>query len=394
MTIKAFRNLKTPQLIFGPDTLSGLYKLALIRQAQSVLVITGGNSFRGTERYPKIIRNLGDNHRSVFEYSVTAEPSPDLIDMICHEFGDKYIGAVVAIGGGSALDSGKAVSAMLPVNDSVKKYLEGVGTAIHPGYKIPFIAIPTTSGTGSEATANAVLSSVGVDGYKKSLRHDNFVPDVAILDPTLTYSCPPDITAAAGLDAFTQLVEGYVSTKATPLTDALALEGIRAIGSNLVSACSDGSQDPGCRGSLSYGAFLSGIVLANAGLGLVHGFASAVGGLFGIPHGAVCGTLQGEVLKVNLEQLMQAGVDGQAALKKYAEVGAALTGTDPHDVVGSCQRFYDLLSGWITSLNIPCLGAYGLIESDLPAIVAQTENKNNPVTVTPDQMLRILKARL
>lgn len=394
MTIKPFRTLRMPQLIFGPDTLSTLPKLPLVRQAQVVLVVTGSASFCTTDRYAKLKLSLSDRQRTVQEAAVSGEPSPELIDSLCARLRDQYIGAVIAIGGGSALDTGKTLSAMLPIRDNVTRYLEGVGTDIHPGYKIPFIAVPTTAGTGSESTANAVISQVGPKGYKRSLRHENFVPDVALLDPTLSVTCPPEITAAAGLDALTQLMEGYVSTKATPLTDALALDGIRAIGGSLIPACTTEGNDLEHRGNLAYGAYLSGIVLANAGLGLVHGFASPIGGLYGVPHGMVCGTLQGEALRVNLKLLKAAGADGEEGLRKYARISSVLTGADHSDPAKACDRLLELITGWVDALNIPRLGAFGIIESDLDAVVVQTDVKNNPVPVTSELMMEILKNRL
>lgn len=394
MEMKAFKHLRMPQLIFGAEILGSLPKLAIVRQAQAILLVTGSASFCQSERYARLKNALGDSHRTVHETAVSSEPSPELIDSLCAKYRDQYIGAVIAIGGGSALDTGKALSAMLPVRDSVTRYLEGVGTELHPGYKIPFIAIPTTAGTGSEATSNAVLSRVGPSGFKRSLRHENFVPDIAILDPTLAVTCPPEITAAAGLDALTQLMEGYVSTKATPLTDALALEGIRAMGASLVPACTDQGNSLEHRGSLAYGAYLSGVVLANAGLGLVHGFAGPIGGLYGIPHGMVCGTLQGEVLRVNLQRLKEAGAAGVPWLQKYANVSAVLTGCDPSDVGTACVLLQERITGLLETLRIPPLGSYGIIDADLDAIVVQTDIKNNPVPVSKELLRDILVKRL
>lgn len=393
MEMKPFRHLRMPQLIFGPEALSSLPKHPLVRQAPVTLLVTGNASFRSTEKYSRLVSALGDSHRTVWEASVSGEPSPELIDALCAQHRDKYVGAVIAIGGGSVLDAGKALAAMLPVSASVTRYLEGVGTDTHPGYRIPLLAVPTTAGTGSEATANAVLSQVGPRGYKRSLRHEGFVPDVALLDPTLTLGCPPEVTAAAGLDALTQLLEGYVSTKATPLTDALALEGLRALGGSLMAVCTDEAQNVDRRGQMVYGAYLSGVVLANAGLGLVHGFAGPIGGLFGVPHGMVCGTLQGEVLRANLQLLRE--TDPQSdVLRKYATAGALLTGADPRDIPDACDRLLAQIEDWIDRLNIPRLGAFGLIESDLDAVVVQTDCKNNPVGVPEELLMQILRNRL
>ncbi len=239
---------------------------------------------------------------------------------------------VIAIGGGSVMDAGKAISAMVLQNDSVMAYLEGVGEGKqHNGLKVPMIAVATTSGTGSEATKNAVLSQVGENGFKKSLRHDNFVPNVAILDPELMVTCPQSVTVASGLDALTQLLGAYVSTKATPLTDALALSGIEHFKEGFMGVCSGLSKDTQMRGHMAYASLMSGIVLANAGLGIVHGFASSVGGYFDIPHGVVCGTLLGEAVKLNIQLMNQDKDRYNEALKKYAKVGSILTGSNEND---------------------------------------------------------------
>ena len=159
---------------------------------------------------------------------VNSEPSPELVDETVQKYSAEKIDVVVSIGGGSVIDAGKAISAMLNTSGSVREYLEVVGNKEHPGTKVPFIAVPTTSGTGSEATKNAVISKLGKDGFKRSLRHDNLVPDVALIDPELTLNCPPDITAAAGMDCFTQLAEAYLSGKSNDYTDALATRRLQS----------------------------------------------------------------------------------------------------------------------------------------------------------------------
>ena len=233
---------------------------------------------------------------------------------------------VVSIGGGSVIDAGKALSAMLPLDEPVKEYLEGVGTRKHPGTKIPFIAVPTTAGTGSETTGNSVLSETGPEGYKRSLRHENFIPDIALVDPELTLSCTSLQTAISGMDAFTQLLESFLSTRCNNLTDALALEGILHVRNSLKTAVSAGD-DPEARAGMSYASMLSGIAITNAGLGLVHGFASSIGGRKDIPHGVICGTLMGIVNRAIIERLLKEGKD-PAALEKYIRLGKLLSGTD------------------------------------------------------------------
>ncbi len=394
MEIKPFNFVRLPQILFGEGTFQKLYE-AIMGFGNTTLIVTGGESFRHTEKFDILVNQLVKHSIKVYDVSVKGEPSPDLIDKIVDAYRNKYIDVVVAIGGGSVLDAGKAISAMLMQNDSVLEYLEGVGSGkIHNGEKAPFIAVPTTSGTGSEATKNAVLSRVGKNGFKKSLRHDNFVPDIAVLDPILTISCPTHITAASGLDAFTQLLGGYLSTEASPMTDTMALSGLQFIKDCLVTVCTTGTKDVNVRAGMAYASLMSGIVLANAGLGIVHGFASPIGGYFDIPHGVVCGTLVGEAVKMNIKLLRQIGNKDNLFLKKYAKVGALLSEGNEEDVEESCNHLIAKLDEWTELLKIPRLGKYHITENDLDKIVEGTGNKNNPVKLTKDQMKQILRNRL
>ena len=204
-TSSAFSFARMPELHFGAGQLTQLPSL-LARSAQRrqrILLVTGSASFVGSARYEKLTHALRAAGIDYFQQAVAGEPSPELVDQTTERYRAEAIDWVVAIGGGSAMDAGKAISAMLPQQGSVTAYLEGMETAKHDGRKTPYLAIPTSSGTGSEATKNAVLSRIGERGFKASLRHDNFIPDVALIDPELMLSCPPDVTAACGLDALT-----------------------------------------------------------------------------------------------------------------------------------------------------------------------------------------------
>jgi len=297
---------------------------------------------------------------------------------------------VVAIGGGSVLDAGKAISAMLPLNEPVKNYLEGVGTKNHPGFKVPFIAVPTTSGTGSEATKNAVISETGDHGYKKSLRHNNFVPNVAIIDPTLTVGCPQSTTASSGMDAFTQLFESYLSTAANPITDALAVEGLIQISKSLLDAFDDGS-DLEARVGMSLASYLSGITLANAGLGLVHGFASSIGGYFDIPHGVVCSSLMASCNRTTVNKLRRQRTN-DVALYKYAEIGTLFSSDASKSTDYYIDSLLDLIENWTNGMNIPRLRSYGILPEHFEKIVNATDNKNNPIALDHDEMLEVLES--
>jgi alcohol dehydrogenase class IV len=252
--------------------------------------------------------------------------------------------------------------------------------------------VPTTAGTGSEATKNAVISKIGPDGFKKSLRHDNFVPDVALIDPELTLSCPPDITAACGMDAFTQLLESYVSTKASPITDALAYSGLKCINETLIKACKD-SKGINARIGMMYASLISGITLANAGLGIVHGLASPIGGYFNIPHGVVCGTLIGTATKINIQR---SATENDKAYEKFAQLGEFFSRYDEEliDADDCCRSLINTIEGWIEQLNIPRLGQFGIKSDDLDRIVAITGNKNNPVELSKDEIKNLILERL
>jgi alcohol dehydrogenase class IV len=308
----------------------------------------------------------------------------------------REVDVVVAVGGGAVVDAGKAISAMLPLKDGgVKAYLEGVGHRHHPGIKKPFIAVPTTAGTGSEATKNAVISErIGPNGFKKSLRHDNFVPDAVVLDPQLSSSCPPALTAACGLDALTQLVEAFVSHRATPLTDALAWSGLEAVLSSLVPVATDRGDDLELRAKMSYGAFLSGVTLAHAGLGVVHGFASPLGGSFEIPHGVVCATLLSPATEANLAVLLNSPEQNPAAIQKYARIGRFLAKDSELAERDACWVMVETLRAWTARLGVPLLGDFGIVESALDGIVAKTGLKNNPVNLDRTQLRSILETRL
>lgn len=384
--------LKLPrQIIFGPGKLTELEHI-LGRFGARPLLVLGSRSFAASGHaavLEKIFARLG---MPVHTVHIGSEPSPEMIDAIVADLADADIDLVIAVGGGSALDGGKAISVMLREKGPVIRYLEGVGTTTPSGRKLPFIAIPTTSGTGSEASSNAVISSVGSQGFKSSLRHDNFIPDLTLVDPTLILSCPEKLTVACGMDCFSQLVEGYLSTNSSPLTDALALDGLKAIHRSLRLVCADGGNLP-ARSDLAYAALLSGIVLCNSGLGTVHGFASALGGLFPIPHGLVCGTLMAPANALTLKNLRTKG-DNLPALTKYTQLGNLFS--DQHHKTDAWYQdyFIEELARLADDLGIAPLSAFGVTGADIENIVAKTGNKYNPAPLTREDLATILRSRI
>jgi len=385
--MKAFSMAATPQLIFGAgkiDTLSTVLKPF----GKRVLLVTGAHSFMATvqgQALPDLLKAAGI---SLTHHTIDKEPTPAMIDTIVSNAGPAGSDVVVAIGGGSVLDAGKAIAAMMPLREGVKDYLEGVGTRAHPGTKLPFIAIPTTAGTGSEATKNAVLTEIGERGYKKSLRHNNFIPDIALIDPALTISCPQATTAASGMDAFTQLLESYLSTAATPLTDALALEGLKHIAQSLVPAWQDGNNLQ-ARSGMALAAYLSGITLANAGLGLVHGFASAVGGYHDISHGVICSALMPAANRLTVKKLR--AQYNEAALARYTTAGRLLAGDSNKPNEYYVDFLLDTLDTWVSTFNIPTLSQGGVTPADIEKILDASDNKNNPVILEREEMAEVLE---
>jgi alcohol dehydrogenase len=394
--IPPFNFARIPHIIFGPGKINELFNI-IPKFGKNILFVIGKNSLNKSGKWNELALILEKKSLNFEKIQIFGEPSPKIIDTTAEKFRKKNLNLIIGIGGGSVLDAGKAISAMIPKTDSIKNYLEGIGNKNHDGKKIPYIAIPTTSGTGSEATKNAVISEIGSSGFKKSLRHYNLIPNIAIIDPELMISCPPSISAACGLDAFTQLLEAYVSTNANPLTDALAYSGMKYISENITLACSSGSSDGNVRAAMAYGALMSGITLANAGLGIVHGLASPIGGFFNIPHGQVCATLLAEATKMNIEKVQLLEPESKLALKKHAQIGALLKNKkeiQENEIEEYCLYLIERLEKWTKDLKINPLGKYGIKEKDIDKIVEKSSLKNNPVKLNKQNIKKILLNRL
>jgi alcohol dehydrogenase class IV len=287
----------------------------------------------------------------------------------------------------------------------VKEFLEGVGSIKPPGIKLPYIAVPTTSGTGSEATKNAVITKRGRDGFKKSLRHDNYVPEMAIIDPEFMLSCPKSVTAASGMDTLSQLIESYISTGATPLTEALALEGLKLVSQSLPAICNESSRDVELRGKMALASYISGITLANAGLGTVHGIAGPMGGMFDIPHGVACANLLPGVLGTTIER-MKAEMPENPLLVKLGRLGflfgrgrevsleAVETLKGKYEVFKGLRLLEETLSEWLEVLEIPPLSSFGISRDDVDTIAEKSGNKNNPVPLSKREIAQIVEKRL
>lgn len=397
MIFTPFSISRLPRILYGAGRINEVPALAAA-YGRNALLITGRHSFCSTPRWQRFTKALEEHGVSWSHFTVSGEPSPALVDEAVNRFRAEPVDVVIAIGGGSVLDAAKAIAGLLPHGNSVMDHLEGVGKNIpYHGPSTPFIAIPTTAGTGSEATKNSVLSVQGRDGFKKSFRDESLIPEYAVVDPNLLESCPPELIAADGMDAFTQLLESYVSLKANPLIDALAWSGMQAVKEGFFAAWSgrEPVATPG-RGAMAYAALLSGITLAQVGLGSVHGLASPLGAFFPIPHGVVCGTLVAVATEVNI-QAMQAREPNNPALAKYAAVGRLLSDQPDIDDITARVLLVTQLAEWCYRLQLPKLSAFGITEADFPRIIANSRGSSmqtNPIVLADSEIHEILAQRL
>lgn len=398
MEFPEFYIARLPRILFGKGRIDEL-PAALAEHGRKALIVTGRRSLRDSNHWPRLavfLRELGVDWR---EFTVEDEPSPGLIDHAVERFRNEGIEVVAGIGGGSVVDAAKAIAGLLPSGRSVMDYLEDVGQGMpYEGPSLPYIAVPTTAGTGSEATKNAVLSVRGDQGYKKSFRHEQLVAHMAIIDPQLLESCPPELIAAQGMDAFTQLMESYVSLRANPFTDGLALSGLQAFREGFFAAWEGGpgeAADQG-RAAMAYAALISGITLAQVGLGSVHGLAQPLGSFFPIPHGVACGTTVAAATAVNVRALRER-LPESPALAKYAELGRLFAESRELKDETACDALVHALQTWTDRLTIPRLSRFGVTADDIPRIVANSRGnsmKTNPVELTDEEIEAIVRQRL
>ena len=361
------------------------------------LVVTG----RDTHRAEPLLAALRHDGVTGLTFSVFGEPEIETVEQGIKQARSQRCDMVIGFGGGSALDAGKAIAAMLTNNGELLDYLEVIGrgrTISRPS--APFIAIPTTAGTGSEVTRNAVLASAQ-HHVKVSLRSPLMLPKIALIDPQLTYDLPSAITASTGLDALTQLIEPYVSCRANAMTDALCLEGIRRAARSLKAAYQasrNGDSEPdasscAAREDMSVASLFGGLALANAGLGAVHGFAGPIGGMFPAPHGAVCAALLPHVIETNILALREREPQSQS-LSRYKDVARILTGLSDakeEDAIAWVRNI-------VAELHIPALSTYGITRKHTPALVEKSTHassmKANPIALTANELSETLERAL
>lgn len=391
--INSFSIAALPKIEFARGSLEKLPQY-IAQYGDTCLIVTGAKSFIQSELWPSVQQQLDAAHIQWQQVSIQTEPSPTLIDDLAREYRGFSPHVVVGIGGGSALDGAKALSGLLKIENSVLDFLEGVGPELpYDGPAVPMIAVPTTAGTGSEATKNAVLSHQDLDrGYKKSFRSELLIPKLVLIDANLLKSCPSGIIAANGMDALTQLMESFVSIKANALTDALALSGIEQARDSLSLWFHQGAEAEQAQESMAYAALLSGICLAQTGLGSVHGLASPLGAFYPIPHGVVCGTLVAEATRQNI-CAMRSREKNNPNLAKYEQLARVLTQRPRADL----EDLLGYLDDLTVDLNLPLLGDYGVTEEHIPHIVAHSRGssmKTNPIVLTDLEIDEIVRKRI
>jgi alcohol dehydrogenase class IV len=375
------------RILFGTGTLHRVGPIAA-QMGRRALVVTGRTLSRASPLLDELAMHGIEN--TIFH--VLGEPTTATVREAteCARNVDSHL--VIGIGGGSALDVGKASAALLRNEGDPEDYLEVVGKGkqlTQPS--APCIAIPTTAGTGSEVTRNAVLA-LPQHGVKVSMRSPLMLPRVAIVDPELTYHLPPEITASTGLDALTQLIEPYVSGRANPITDILCRDGIRRVARSLARVCEHGD-DVAAREDMALASLFGGLALTNAGLGIVHGFAGPIGGKFIAPHGAICASLLPYVMEANVAAIKQR-LPSSEALRRYDEIAQALTGSG----IAKASDGVEWVKESCRTLRIPSLASYGVQSGDFPELIERADGasstKGNPIRLTKDEMLRILSRAL
>ncbi len=375
------------RIVFGAGTVK--YVAPAAREiGRRALLVTGRTSDR-TEPLADALAAAGVDCVAL---PIDSEPTVDWV-RDCVVLGrQEHCDLVIGFGGGSAIDGGKAIAALLANTGDPFDYLEVIGKGkplAHPA--LPVIAVPTTAGTGAEVTRNAVLASPQ-HKVKVSLRSPHMLPRLAVVDPELTYDLPPAVTASTGLDALTQLLEPYVSSRANPMIDCLCREGLRRVSRSLRRAYEDGGS-PEAREDMSLASLFGGLALANAGLGAVHGFAAAIGGAFEAPHGAICAALLPHVVDFNVRAL-RTRMPGSDALSRFQQVAAIVTGRPDANL----EDGFEWLTRLCESLRVPPLGSYGIAAADVPAIVENASRassmKANPILLTAAELQEILSRAL
>lgn len=379
----AFESAVPTRIIFGCGSLARVPEL-VAKSGKNVLIVTG----KGKRNARELAERLSQTGIISHFFSIQSEPTTTDIENAVSVVLSNNCDVIVGLGGGSVIDAAKATAALAANKGDIIDYLEviGKGKAI-TNEPLPFIAVPTTAGTGAEVTRNAVIKSEEFN-VKVSLRSDKMFPAYAVIDPLLTLELSPEITAYTGIDALTHLLETYVSAKSNPFIDMICSEGLHRIAVSLEPAFQDGS-DIDARVTMAFAAMLGGIALANGKLGAVHGFAGPIGGMFPAPHGAVCACLLPAVMDVNISALRQTGMSD--VLAKYDQLAKWLTGK----ANATAEDGLVWLKELVVKMKIPSLSSFGVQQSDFSILAEKamvaSSMKGNPVVLSKEQLIQILE---
>jgi len=385
---QTFEFATATRILFGPGVsqhLAEYIKPGITR----VLLLTGSR----IDRIRSIIDRMETHKVEMTPFTVKGEPTVDLVRKAARKARETDSEMIISIGGGSVLDAGKAAAALAANPHDIMDYLEVIGRGeVLTEQPLPFFAVPTTAGTGTEVTRNAVITSLEKK-VKVSLRHAFMLPDLAAVDPLLTHTMPPPVTASTGLDALSQLIEPYVSLKANPLVDSICREGLKCASRSLKKAFDNGD-DPQAREDMALASLFSGLALANAKLGAVHGIAGPMGGMFQIPHGVICGRLLPWVFEANIKTVEKMTAVNSDSLSRFQDIAQILTG----DKNAGAEDGIEWLKNLCEHLHLPGLSAYGLSEEAFPELVQKSQKassmKGNPVVLNRDELYAILAKSL
>ena len=389
--MKPFDFKMPSEIIFGEGKIVELPDVVK-KFGKRALIITGDHSLYKTGDADRIFSMFEHHELELIVQKTSGEPTVELIDYLCDIHADTKPDVIIGIGGGSVLDTAKAMSAMLKENGSVSDYIETIGSKKICNQPIPCIAVPTTAGTGSEATNNAVIAEYLPRAFKRSLRDDALIPKVAIIDPELTLKCTSPVSPNSGIDAFCQLLEAYTSNKANSFTDAITIHGFRLIAKNIVPACTSQADNIEVRSKMAYASLLSGIGIMNSSVTVIHGFASAIGGRYEIPHGAICGAMLLGCTLMNMRKAQKYALNDETSVR-FAKLGSILSGIeydyDKHDVL--LRAVTEDIKDITSKLKIQTLSQLGVRREDFYQIVSDTRLNGNPIPLTETDLTEILE---
>jgi alcohol dehydrogenase class IV len=371
------------RILFGEGRLSEVASIAASKGNRAFILT---DSY---ERVEKLIKSLLDLKMSFYIFVVKNEPTINIVLMAIRILRESIFDVIISMGGGSTIDAGKAANALAVNPGDPLGYFEVIGSGdIIKVPPLPFIAIPTTAGTGSEVTRNSVIS-FPEKGIKVSLRSPFLQPTVAVVDPELSYSMPPKLTASTGFDALTQVIEPFICNASTPLTDTFCRAGIFLGSKSLLLAYNNGN-NRSARQDMSLVSLFGGLALSNARLGAVHGLAGPLGGLHPIPHGVICACLLPLVMEANF-RAMRSRMPNSPILIRFTEIAQLLTGKSNSDAGEAITFLFELKE----KLSIPHLGKYGLVPDEIPKLIEQAQNsssmKGNPIKLSDLELISILE---